>query len=460
MLSNELEFAVGYFGALRAGAVAVPLNTGYTADEVRHIAEVCTPVLLVTDAGTAEAARASGVPVVVAGSDEWRTLMVGKVSPPTGVTDPEDLAVLLFTAGTSGEPKGVMLSHRALLANLDQLAAVESPEAVNPDDVVLAVLPLFHVYGLNTVLGMAARMGATAVLVRRFDATETLSAIRRHRVTNVAGAPPMFVAWSAAPELRESLAGVRLMISGSAPLYPDVARQFATVASQPVWEGYGMTEASPVITSTIVSGSPKPGSVGKPLPGVEVELRDESGELAHDEDPGEIWIRGANLFSGYWPDGQGGPGEDGWFATGDVGVLDEDGDLFLVDRIGDLILVSGFNVYPREVENVIATMGGVAEVAVTGVSHPYSGEAVRALVVPLPGAEITPEQVLAHCETRLARFKCPTIVDVVEELPHSVTGKVAKGKIPAAGGADGLPQAELDAEAAIEVVEPELPLSE
>lgn len=434
LLGNSLEFAVAYFGILRAGAVAVPLNTAYTPDELEHIVDSCAPVLVVADEATAETARTQDVPVVVAGSDEWRTLMVGKVSPPAGITDPEDLAVLLFTAGTSGNPKGVMLSHRALVANLDQLTAVEDPPAMTPDDVTLAVLPLFHVYGLNAVLGMVARLAATAVLVPRFDPATTLAAIRRHRVTNVAGAPPMFVAWSAQPELRDALENVRLMISGSAPLLPDVARQFATIAAKPVWEGYGMTEAAPVITSTLVAGRPKPGSVGEPLPGVEIQLRDEDGEVAHDEDPGEIFVRGTNLFSGYWPDGTHGPDEDGWFGTGDVGVLDSDGDLFLVDRRGDLILVSGFNVYPREVEKVISAMDAVAEVAVTGVPHPYTGEAVRAIVVPVAGNEITPDEVLAYCETRLARFKCPTIVDVVTELPHSVTGKVAKGRIPPSAG--------------------------
>lgn len=488
MLGNSLEFAVAYFGILRAGAVAVPLNTAYTPAELAHIVQSCEPVLIVADEATAETARSQDVPVVVAGSDEWRTLMVGKVSPPAGITGPEDLAVLLFTAGTSGNPKGVMLSHRALVSNLDQLASVEDPPAMTPDDVTLAVLPLFHVYGLNAVLGMVARLAGTAVLVPRFDPATTLAAIRRHRVTNVAGAPPMFVAWSAQSELRESLERVRLMVSGSAPLLPEVAQQFATIAAKPVWEGYGMTEAAPVITSTLVSGRPKPGSVGQPLPGVEIELRDEDGEVAHDEDPGEIFVRGPNLFSGYWPDGDQGPDADGWFGTGDVGVLDADGDLFLVDRRGDLILVSGFNVYPREVEKVISAMDEVAEVAVTGVPHPYTGEAVRAIVVPVEGREITGDEVLSYCETRLARFKCPTIVDVVTELPHSVTGKVAKGRIPPAAAvgvedgdqtavsesdadaaeegaqdAVGLDAADLDAadeHPTVAAIEPELPLEE
>jgi long-chain acyl-CoA synthetase len=221
------------------------------------------------------------------------------------------------------------------------------------------------------------------------------------------------------------------MVSGASPLAPVVLEQLRTSVGRTIYEGYGLTEAAPVVTATLTGRTVKPGSVGRPIPGVELRLVDAFGEQTVEDDPGEIVIRGANLFSGYWPDGTEGPDEDGWFATGDVAYADEDGDLYLVDRRKELVLVSGFNVYPREVEDAIHEHPGVAEAAVIAIPHPYTGETVKALVVPKPGAELSPEDITAHCATRLARFKCPTVVQIVPELPHSATGKVAKGRLRA-----------------------------
>ncbi len=198
-------------------------------------------------------------------------------------------------------------------------------------------------------------------------------------------------------------------------------------------EGYGLTETAPVVSSTLAAPTAKAGSIGRPLPGVEVQLLDETGEPAVDADPGELWVRGDNLFSGYWPDGADGPDGQGWWPTGDVAYADDDGDLFLVDRRKELVLVSGFNVYPREVEDALGDHPDVAEVAVIGVPDPETGEAVKAFVVPVPGAALSPEDVTAHAARRLARFKRPTVVEVVDALPHSATGKVAKGRLREGG---------------------------
>ena len=288
----------------------------------------------------------------------------GAVEPDAGG---EDLAVLLFTSGTSGRPKGAMLSHRALLANLEQCARIEPPP-MRPDDVVLLVLPLFHIYGLNAGLGMVARTGATAVLLERFDPRESLELIRRERVTNIPGAPPMYIAWAQLAggddpvDVADALREVRLLASGASPLPPAVLEQVRTGAGVAINEGYGLTETAPVVSSTLVSAEAKPGSVGRPIPGVELRLVDEEGEDVQDDDAGEIWVRGDNVFSGYWPDGAGGPDEQGWYATGDVAYADEDGDLFLVGRRKELILVSGFNVYPREIEDAIGEHPDVAGV--------------------------------------------------------------------------------------------------
>jgi long-chain acyl-CoA synthetase len=347
--------------------------------------------------------------------------------------DPEALAVLLYTSGTSGRPRAAMLSHRALLSNIEQ-AASTTTEAMRADDVVLGVLPLFHVYGLNAVLGQVLRQGARLVLQDRFDAAPTLDLVHREGITNLPLAPPVIVAWLGVPDLRERLASVRLVLVGAGPMTADALATFTSVTGLTVQHGYGLTEAAPAVASTLMSETVKPGSVGAPLPGVEMRVLDE-GHPAEVGDAGEIWIRGPNLFDGYWPDGGDGPDEGGWYATGDVGYLDGDGDLFLVDRLKEIVIVSGFNVYPSEIEDVMNEVDGVVDAAVIGVADERSGEAVVAYIVADPAHGEDPdalaERVRVHCERRLARFKLPRDLHVVAELPRSVTGKVAKGRLRA-----------------------------
>ncbi|HET7530683.1 MAG TPA: AMP-binding protein [Mycobacteriales bacterium] len=424
LLANSIEFATAYFAVLRAGLVALPLNTAYTQPELAHQLTDSGAALVVTDDAHRDLVD---VATLVVGGDEWHEALSQAPGEPA-TAGSEDLAVLLYTSGTTGSPKGAMLSHRALLANVEQLSRIE-PRVVAPDDVVLLVLPLFHVYGLNAGLGMTARAGATGVLAERFDPVETLDLVRRHRVTNIIGAPPMYVAWSMLPELGDASASLRLAVSGAAPLAPEVLAAVREATGHDVYEGYGLTETSPVLTTTLCSAAVKPGSVGRPIPGVQIRLLDDTGDEAEADDPGEITVRGANVFSGYWPDGSGGADHDGWFRTGDIAYADSDGDLFLVDRVRELILVSGFNVYPREVEDALLTHPAIDEVAVLGVAHPYTGETVKALVVAADGSSLTPAEVIDYAAGRLARFKCPTSVDFVDELPHSVAGKVAKGRL-------------------------------
>ena len=445
-LGNVPEFVVAYFGALRAGLVVVPLNTGYTPTELRHILGDVGARAFITSAGGAETGAllcaelellehliVVDVASAPGGAVTFDALLDGSSAsdPSTGnetAAGGEDLAVVLYTSGTSGRPKGAMLSHRALLANLDQAGQIQ-PAVMTEQDVVLLVLPLFHIYGLNGALGMVAKHGATGVLVERFEPLETLKVIRDRQVTNIVGAPPMYVAWSMLPDIGDVFASVRLLISGSAPLPAAVLGRVLEVTGQHVFEGYGLTETAPVLTSTLMSEVAKPNSIGRAIPGVEVVLRDERGRPVLDGDPGELVVRGANLFSGYWPDGAGGPDADGWFGTGDVAVLDGDGDLQLVDRRLEMVLVSGFNVYPREVEEVLASHPDLQEAAVLGIAHPYTGESVKALVVLREGARLSADDVIAFCARSLARFKCPTTVEFVSELPHSVTGKVSKAQL-------------------------------
>jgi long-chain acyl-CoA synthetase len=441
-LHNTPDFAVAFFGALRAGLAAVPVNPEYTARELRHV--------LADSAATALVCTEQVRDTIAAIRGELPALSSVHVDldsggpPPARESGGEDLAVLLYTSGTEGSPKGAMLSHRALIANHAQIARV--PSVVGADDVLLLAVPLFHAYGLNSGLGAVAFHAACGVLVERFDPASALETIARHAVTAVVGVPSMYVGWAAQPDLSDTFGSVRLAVCGAAPLEPATATRFGDATGHQVFVGYGLTETAPVLTSTLLSGAPKMGSIGQPIPGVEVRLvAADGGDIwrdgtvdphAEDEllvelespgtDPGEIVVRGANLFSGYWPDGRDGPGHEGWWATGDVAYADADGDLFLVDRLGELILVSGFNVYPHEVELAIEACPGVAEAAVLGAPHPQTGQTVKAYVVREPGSELSVAELQRHCERNLARFKCPTAIEFVPSLPHSPTGKVRK----------------------------------
>ncbi|MET7277885.1 AMP-binding protein [Kribbella sp. NPDC005582] len=421
LLANSIEFVTSYLGVLRSGLVAVPLNTGLTKPEVATVVAHSGARLAVTDADLSGVVE--GIRTVRPGD-----LQGDAVLQPT--IDAETLAVLLYTSGTSGDPRAAMLTHRALAANVKNLSGL-GPDRMGPDDVVLGILPMFHAFGLNAVLGWTVSTGAALVIDQRFDAEHTLELIKRHGVTRLPLAPPALHALLAREDLRTALSGVKVVLTGASALDRGLANRFEQETGLFVHQGYGLTEASPGVTTTLGESEPKPGSVGRPLPNVEVRIADEQGEDVEGDDPGEILIRGANLFSGYWSDGVDGPDAEGWYRTGDVGFLDADGDLFLVDRLRELIIVSGFNVFPIEVEDVLVGADGVLEAAVIGVPSDDTGEAIKAFVVPEAGVTLDPEAVAAYASTRLARFKCPSQIEVVDQLPHSVTGKVAKGRLRA-----------------------------
>jgi long-chain acyl-CoA synthetase len=366
------------------------------------------------------------------GERGWDQLVATKGRQGPVRMDPESLAVLLYTSGTSGRPRAAMLSHRALLANIDQVAQVDPP-MITGRDVVLGVLPLFHVYGLNAVLGQVVRQHGRLVLVDGFDPEGSLDIIEDEAISVLPVAPPVFAYWMQVPGLEERLGPVRRILSGSAPLSPELTEAFTARTGLAIHQGYGLTEAAPIVTSSLCSKVPHPRSVGAPLPGIEIRLTDEHGAEPEEDDGGEIRIRGDNLFSGYWPDGVDGPDPDGWWSTGDVGYLDDNADLFLVDRIKDLVIVSGFNVYPSEVEDVISELESVAQAAVIGVEDELTGEAVVAYVKPAGevDAEQLVEQVRAHCASRLAGFKQPRTIHVTQDLPSTITGKVQKGRLRA-----------------------------
>jgi len=459
--ANRLEFVATYLAVLRIQAVAVPVNPRATGTEIARTVGDSGARLVVADGDAigavreavgyvdralagdldlgrldAEAFERTVRPqVYVVGAtrlpDEhsYDDLRAAEARPVPPLTDPERLAVLLYTSGTSGRPRGAMLSHRALLANVEQIAQVDPP-MIHGDDVVLGVLPLFHVYGLNAVLGSVLRHRAKLLLVDRFEPQAALDLIEDEACSVVPVAPAVLAYWMQDPTLEERLGPVRLLLSGSAPLDPDLVEAFTARTRIPVHQGYGLTEAAPVVTSTLCSRTLGTDSVGSALPGVELRLVDEHGAPPEQGDPGELLVRGSNLFSGYWPEGAEGPGPDGWWATGDVGFLSPTGDLTLVDRLKDLVIVSGFNVYPVEVEDTIAEVGGVADVAVIGVPDEQTGETVVAYVVPRPDAPADLGfRIRSRCAERLAGFKQPSRVELVDALPHTATGKVQKGRL-------------------------------
>ncbi|WP_370588547.1 AMP-binding protein [Pseudonocardia sp. C8] len=445
-LPDGAAYCVAVFGALRADAVVVPFAAGSVTRELEVVFGQAEPVVVVAgpdDEAAAGCAEGCGARLLAPPDP---SAPAPDVAPQRAPADPERLAVIVFTSGTTGRPRGVQLSHRALLANRRQAAELR-PAPVNGVDRVLLALPLFHVYGLAAGLLQVCWAGATVVLPGRFDPERMVDAVVDERVSVIAGVPSMFRALLGLPaeRLRSAMGGVRLCTSGGAPLRADWLADFRAATGLDLHEGYGLSEGGPVITSNDLGRPAKPGSVGKPLPGVELRLVDAAGRPLDEPEPpaddeeidldvgsdtgddtGLIALRGPNLFSGYWPDGSGGPGEDGWFVTADVGYLDADGDLHLVDRSSDLVIVNGFNVYPREVEQVVAELDAVAEVAVVGVPDDRTGAAVKAVVVAVPGSGLTEERIVEHCAARLARFKRPAVVAFTDELPRTPTGKIAR----------------------------------
>jgi len=442
VVGNVPEFVVALYGTFRAGAVAVPLNVMLTAEEIGYI---------LADAGaTALVAEMSFVPTVLAVRDRLPDLstvfvVTGPPVPPGTVSfeqalddeaaaldildSPDGLALVQYTSGTTAEPRGAMLEHEQLIANMNQLDRAPALR-VTDDDVVLVVLPLFHIYGLNVVLGTALRAGATCVLVERFDPDETLALVERHGVTLLPGAPTMFASWLDAPEERQkAFASVRMAVSGAAPLGADVFEAFRERFGTTIWDSYGLTEAGPAVTSNAAGADARAGSIGHPLRGVDVRLVDENGEDVEEGDPGEIVVRGPNVFRGYWrreEDSRAAFLDGEWLRTGDVAMRDEDGYLYLADRKKDLIIVSGFNVYPREVEEALTRLPEVAEAGVVGVPDERTGEAVKALVVLTPGSGATAETLIEQVGGHLARFKVPREVEIVPTLPKVAMGKVLR----------------------------------
>jgi long-chain acyl-CoA synthetase len=439
LCGNGHPFVIAYLATVGLGAVVAPLNPGSPAPEIQSEIGIVGAVAVIVDRSAAAAwagVDRAAVPTVrivvsVDGDGGGGAVPVEDLlsAQPLRAVDVESdhLAALMFTSGTAGAPRAAMLTHGNLLANVEQASSVTS--RVAPGDVVYGVIPAYHIFGLNVVITFSLAVGATVVLVQRFDPATALESIRSRDVSVIPGAPAMWVAFAYFDEApADAFAGVRLALSGAAKLPVSVAERLEERFGLRIAEGYGLTEASPVVTSS-VGMTPVYGSVGRVLGGVELRIVDDDGTDALVGDAGEIWVRGPNVFAGYLDDPEATSRvltPDGWLRTGDIGMCDGDGRLYLIDRSKDLVIVSGFNVYPAEVEDVLTAHPAVADAGVIGVPHPHTGEAVKAFVVLADGATIDEDALVDHCRDHLARYKCPSKILFVTELPRSATGKLLR----------------------------------
>ena len=440
LCSNGRYFVDMYLAALGMGVVTVPLNPASPAPEIeRELVTVDAKVVVVEPTAAhafAQVDRTAVPSLTTVVATEADTVEGADVlfddlltADPADVieVEPDHLAVLIFTSGTAGSPRAAMLSHGNLLSNIEQSRS--DGEGVNATDVLYGVLPMFHIFGLNVVLGQSLHRGATVVLVQRFDPSTLLDTVQERGITVIPGAPPLWLAFSHFDEApANSFAGVRLALTGAAKMPEEAMRRLHDRFGITLLEGYGLTEAGPVVTSS-AGLAQKVGSVGKVLDGMQVRLVDEHGDDALQGDAGEVWVKGPNVFQGYLHEQEATDKvltADGWLRTGDIAVTDDDGYLFLVDRAKDLIIVSGFNVYPAEVEEVLLEHPAVKEVGVVGVPHPHTGEAVKAFVVLEAGATAHEDTLVTWCLDHLARYKCPSKILFVDELPRNVSGKLLR----------------------------------
>jgi long-chain acyl-CoA synthetase len=444
-LPNVPEFVFAYFGILKAGLVMVPLNPLLRAPEIAYHLDNSDAVALITWAEVAaEAVRgnAAGVEVLVVGPDrpEGTHPFEELVADATGdqlrdmePTSADDTAVLLYTSGTTGRPKGAELSHFQLF-----MACTVGGHTFDyrPDDCTLVALPLFHVFGLSSTFNVAVRYGGSAVLVPRFSADAVLEAMERHRCTVFCGVPTMYIAMLHADAEGRDLSAFRRGVSGGASIPGEVIRAFEQrFPGVVVLEGYGLSETVALATFNASAEQRRVRSIGLPVWGVEVRVVDAAGQdlPAGPEHVGEILVRGHTVFRGYYknPAATAETLRDGWLHTGDLGYRDTDGFVFLVDRKKDLIIRGGFNVYPREIEEVLHEHTAVTAAAALGQPDERLGEEVVAFVVLRPGAQVPTQELVAHCKERLAAYKYPRRVLVIDELPKGSTGKILKAELRA-----------------------------
>jgi long-chain acyl-CoA synthetase len=465
MLPNSPQFVIAFYGTLLAGGVGVNVNPMYTPRELRHQlkdagaetlvildqllpryqevkAEV--PVRLLVRTGIQDylpfpknllyplmLRRKGQAPKALEGIP-WRAFLKRGRPEPVAV-DLDDLALLQYTGGTTGLAKGAMLTHRNLSSNALQVRAW-IPDFREGEEVVLGAIPFFHVYGMTVAMNLALLGAAKLVLLPRPEIGPIVEAIEKHRVTLFPGVPTLYVAFNNFPGIeKRNLKSVRACISGSAPLPLEVAERFEKLTGAKLVEGYGLTEASPVTHCNPLYGERRLGSVGLPLPGVDAKVVDEGGKEVPLGEVGELIVKGPNVMKGYWnrPEETQKALKDGWLFTGDLARMDQDGYFYIVDRKKDMIIAGGYNIYPREVEEVLYGHEAVQEAAVVGVPDPYRGETVAAFIVLKEAyrGKVTEKDIEAFCRANLAAYKVPRIIQFRDSLPKSSVGKILKREL-------------------------------
>lgn len=440
-VENRPEFVEIFIGILRAGGVMVPANIMYQAEEMQHIlTDSGSRFLFVSGAVSHRLAEVSGGLGTVEQTVEldqtrlenslrYEDLVRGSLPVrPAVVVRPEADAVIQYTSGTTGRPKGAVVTHANTMTAIDTIAALPH-YPIHRESVTLLCLPLFHTFGLNFGAGLTFAFGLTMVLVNRFDPELVFSLIDEHRVTLFWGVPPMYSAFVNTPGLeRFDVSSLENSMTGAAILPVVIVDRFKELTGIDLCDGYGMSESTAILTSNAAGPAFKRGSVGPQYPGIEITIRDGDGRRLPTGEVGEICARGPNIFRGYWnlPEDTAEAMRGGWLHTGDLGLIDEDGYVSIVGRTKDLIIVSGYNVYPIEVETVILRHPKVIDCAVIGLSDDYQGESVCAVVVLRPGDTLEEAEIVDHCRSALAAFKCPKTVLFQDEIPKSASGKILK----------------------------------
>ncbi len=431
-LPNVPAFPIVFFGALQIGAIVIPMNPLFKPREVEYYLADSGASMMVGMPGDAEAGALTADIPFVDGTDQSLLALLVNIEPDAEVLDREtgDTAVLLYTSGTTGRPKGAELTHGSLDANREVVS--RTLFEITSDDVIMGCLPLFHVFGLTCALTCAIGSGATLTLLPRFDPVKVLQIIERDKATVFEGVPTMYQALlAAADKVDADLSSLRLAAAGGSSMPVEVMRKFEERFGAKILEGYGLSETSPVVSFNHPDAQRKPGSIGTPIEGVEMRLVDKDGKTSADSEIGEIAIRGHLLMKGYWgrEDATADAIRDGWFFSGDLGRVDDDGYYFIVDRAKDLIIRGGFNVYPREVEEVLYEHADVAEAAVVGVPHEHYGEEVAAFVVLREGSDVDEASLQAWMKERVAPYKYPRTIEFIDALPKGATGKILRREL-------------------------------
>lgn len=444
MLPNVPEFVIAYFGVLKLGGCVVPLNTLLKAGEIAYQLEDSDALALIVDAALlgeveqalsgVEACRhliAEGKKKVAAGWHRFHDLLEsGPSTWDTAQTRPDDTAVILYTAGILGRPKGAELTHFNLFYNAaitaDRLCHIRS------EDISLATLPLFHAFGQTCVMNATLYAGGALSMVSRFEPDRVLQTIKRDRVTLLLGVPTMYWYLQHYPGAeKHDWSSLRLCCSGGAALPVDLMRQFEKRYRLPIFEGYGLSETSPVVSFNPTDRPPRPGSIGLPIYGVQLRIVDESDRQLPPGEVGEIVVRGHNVMKGYYkrPGATADAMRGGWFHTGDLARVEEDGYFYIVGRQKDMIKRGGLNIYPREVEDVLLAHPAVAEAAVVGIPDEVMGEEVKAVVVLKQDEAADAEDLIEYARERIAAYKYPRHIEFRSELPKDATGKVIKREL-------------------------------